>query len=102
MEHLTSFNILLAVAGIVLHLLMKIQPHIRKKTFNWGMFVKDTWLTVVMSFIATFVLLVLSDDILILLGIENTESTIPVMAFTAGYLNQSLLRNVMKIINPTK
>lgn len=102
MEHLTSFNIMLAVAGIVLHVLMKIQPHLRKKTFNWSMFVKDNLLTVIMSIIATFVLIVLSEDVLKLLGIEYTEGTISLMAFTAGYLNQSLLRNVMKIINPTK
>jgi hypothetical protein len=102
MEHLTSLNIILALSGVVLHILMKVQPHLRKKTFVWGMFVKDNLLTVIMSIIATFVLVVLSEDVLQLFGIEYTEGTISVMAFTAGYLNQSLLRNVVKIITPNK
>lgn len=102
MEHLSTHNVLLALTGILLHILMKIHPHVSKKTFNWNVFARENFLTITMSIIATFVLLILSEDVLITFGIQYSESTISIMAFTAGYLNQSLLRNLIKMVIPNK
>jgi hypothetical protein len=99
MENLTTINIALALLGIVIHMLMKIQGRKNKKTtpFDFKKFAHDNLLYTIISLLCTLAILILADVFLQYMSIEKNEHVMELMAFTAGYLNHSLLRNVMKL-----
>lgn len=102
MENLTFENILLAVCGIVTHILMIILNR-RNKTIplSFTYFLSDikNYIRVVLAFISIFVLLIISNDVMDNFGIvlKNGTGAIKLFSFLAGYFNHSFIRYLIKI-----
>jgi hypothetical protein len=66
-----------------------------------GYYVSDlnNWIRLVLSILSIIALLLMSDSISDILGIKMSNGTPAkdLFAFTAGYLNHSLIKNVLRI-----
>jgi uncharacterized membrane protein len=100
MEQLNMEYVLLAVLGIVIHACMKvIQRADKKKKFSLGLFLKDSmnWVRIVLSLASVVAILLMADDLAKVMGITVEEGTPArsILAFLAGYLNHSLIRDLL-------
>tara|TARA_B110000503_G_C7116462_1_gene400585 strand:- start:1222 stop:1560 length:339 start_codon:yes stop_codon:yes gene_type:complete len=101
MDTLTMKYIALALLGMLLHILMKIQERKDKtQKFSIKTFFADkmNWLRVVLVVISTATLMLMSDDLTDMFGIQLTDGSPAksLFSFGAGYLNHSLIRNILK------
>lgn len=103
MENLNFELLLLAFLGMVIHIFMKIANRKDKKTnkFSFKVWFSDrmNWVRLILSIASTIALLIMSPDLIDMFGIELSDGSpaIKVFAFGAGYLNHSLIRNVLKV-----
>ena len=104
MEILTIETILLALSGMIIHILMKVGERkdkgVKKVSFKYWIKDRMNWIRLALSIVSTFALLVMSPDLLNLFGgfqLKDGSSAMKLFAFGAGYLNHSLVRNVLKI-----
>jgi len=93
--------IALALLGMLLHILMKIQERKDKtQKFSFKTFFADkmNWLRVILVIISTATLMLMSDDLTDMFGIQLTDGSPAksLFSFGAGYLNHSLIRNILK------
>ena len=94
--------ILLAILGMVIHILMHI---IQRKTlnnpFSLKVFISEkiNWIRIILSLASTFALLLMADDVANILGMTLTDGSPAksVFAFLSGYLNHSIIRNILKL-----
>lgn len=102
MKNLTTEYILLALLGMFIHILIHVLNR-RNKTIpiSIGYFISDlnNWLRLTLSIFSIFALLIMSDSISDILGIKLSDgsSAKDVFAFVTGYLNHSLIKNVLRI-----
>ena len=101
MDTLTMKYIALALLGMLLHILMKIQERKDKtQKFSIKTFFADkmNWLRVILVIISTATLMLMSDDLTDMFGIQLTDGSPAksLFSFGAGYLNHSLIRNILK------
>lgn len=94
--------VLLAILGMAIHILMHITQ--RKKNenpFSFRTFFSDkfNYIRIVLSITSTFALLLMSDDVANVLGITLIDGSPAksLFAFLSGYLNHSIIRNVLKM-----
>jgi hypothetical protein len=105
MENLTPEYLLLALLGMIIHILMKVSDRRNKKDEKLSLkgFFSDSmnWIRMMLSILSAVALIMMSDDISSALGITLTDgsSAKTLFAFTAGYLNHSLIGNLLKIFN---
>ena len=102
MENLTGENILLAVCGVITHILMMVLDRRNKSLpLSFSYFVSDVnnYIRVALSIISIFVLLIISNDVMDTLGIvlKNGTGATKLFSFIAGYFNHSIIRYLVKI-----
>jgi hypothetical protein len=91
----------LAVLGLVIHILMKIAGRTEKsKKATIGSFFKNNMniVRILLSLFSIVALLMMASDLSDMLGIKLSDGSPAksVFAFGAGYLNHSLIYNVLK------
>lgn len=102
MENLNWEYILLAVLGMVIHILMKIAERGNKKSnpFSFKVFFADkmNWVRIALSLTSVFALMLMAEDLTDTLGIQLSDGSPAksIFSFGAGYLNHSLIRNILK------
>jgi hypothetical protein len=102
MSNFTFEYILLAILGMFIHVLMSIVQRRNKFTsISIKIFLADymNWIRVLLSLTSTFVLLLMADDVSKYLGvtIDNGASARSLFAFLSGYLNHSIIKNILKV-----
>jgi len=102
MSNLTIEYFILAMLGMFIHILIHILNR-KNKTIpiSLGYFVSDleNWIRLTLSFLSIIALLMMSGSLSDLLGIKLSDgsSAKDVFAFVTGYLNHSLIKNVLRI-----
>lgn len=101
MDITTVKYIVLALLGMVLHILMKVtERKDRTKKFSFKTFFSDrmNWVRIILVIISTATLMLMADDLTDMFGIQLTDGSPAksVFSFGAGYLNHSLIRNILK------
>jgi len=102
MSNLTIEYILIAFFGMFIHILIHILNRKNKSiplSFSYYVSDVDNWIRLILSFVSIFALLIMSDSLSDMLGIKlsNGASAKDVFAFITGYLNHSLIKNVLRI-----
>jgi hypothetical protein len=100
MEHLTGTNILLLFCGIIIHFLYAVKKQQRLgKQFLIGFFLKDNRVEIALTLIAGFASLIMSDDIIKLLGIQAEDGSpfYSAHAFISGIAPLLIIRKIMKL-----
>jgi hypothetical protein len=102
MSNLTIEYILLAFLGMFIHILIHILNRKNKSiplSFSYYVSDIDNWIRLILSFVSIFALLIMSDSLSDMLGIKLSDgsSAKDVFAFVTGYLNHSLIKNVLRI-----
>lgn len=94
--------LLLAFLGMFIHILMKVLNRKDKsKKFSFSIFFSNTnnWIRIILAILSTIAILMMSEDIGNILGIKLSDGTSAksILAFMAGYLNHSMIRNILNI-----
>jgi hypothetical protein len=95
--------ILLAFLGMFIHILIHILNRKNKSIpMSFGYFISDidNWIRLVLSITSIFALLIMSESLSDMFGIKlsNGSSAKDVFAFVTGYLNHSLIKNILRIV----
>lgn len=103
MNNLTIEYILLAFLGMLIHIFIHILNRKNKSIpLSFGYYVSDVdnWIRLILSILSIFALLIMSESLSDMLGItlSNGASAKDVFAFITGYLNHSLIKNVLRIV----
>jgi hypothetical protein len=103
MGNLTIEYLLLAFLGMFIHILIHILNRKNKSIpLSFGYYVSDVdnWIRLILSITSIFALLLMSESLSNILGItlSNGASAKDVFAFITGYMNHSLIKNVLRII----
>lgn len=103
MVNLTLEYILLAFLGMIIHILIHVLNRKNKSIpLSFGYYVSDfdNWIRLILSVLSIFALLIMSDSLSDMLGItlSNGASAKDVFAFITGYLNHSLIKNVLRML----
>ena len=103
MGNLTIEYVLLAFLGMFIHILVHILNRKNKSiplSFSYYVSDVDNWIRLVLSIASIFALLIMSESLSNMLGItlSNGASAKDVFAFITGYLNHSLIKNVLRIL----
>lgn len=96
--------LLLAFLGMFIHILMKVLNRKDKsKKLSFRVFFSDStnWIRMILAILSTIAILMMSSDIADMLHIQLSDgsSAKSVLAFMAGYLNHSIIRNLLSIFN---
>jgi hypothetical protein len=103
MENFSWEYLGLAVLGLFIHILMKIASRTNKNTnkVSISSFFKDSmnWVRILLSLSSIVALLMMAADLSDMLGVtlKDGSPARSVFAFGAGYLNHSLIFNVLKV-----
>lgn len=102
MSNLTFEYILLAFLGMIIHIFIHILNRKNKSiplSFGYYLSDFDNWIRMILSILSIFALLIMSESLSDILGIKlsNGGSAKDVFAFITGYLNHSLIKNVLRI-----
>ena len=103
MENLKLEYIFLAFLGMIIHILIHILNRKNKKIpFSISYFISDTynWIRIILSITSIIALLIMSKSLSNMFGITVSDgsSAKDVFAFITGYLNHSLIKNVLKTL----
>lgn len=103
MGNLTLQYILIAFLGMIIHILIHVLNRKNKSIpLSFGYYVSDVdnWIRLILSVLSIIALLIMSDSLSNMLGItlSNGASAKDVFAFITGYLNHSLIKNVLRIL----
>ena len=101
MEYLNFTMIALAILGMSIHIIMFVMQKINNNNkFSFKVWIKDTmnWMRILLSLLSTAALLLMLDDIAALFGftVEGHGSLLKLIAFSAGYFNHSLIKNILR------
>jgi len=96
--------IFLAFLGMFIHILMKILDRKDKsKKISIKVFFSNSsnWIRIILSIISTIAILLMADDLSDILQIKLYDGSPAksITAFMAGYLNHSIIRNILSIFN---
>jgi len=101
MENLSFEYLFLAFLGMSIHILMKIYERKNKQeSFSFKIFIADSmnWIRIGLVLTSVLALMMMAEDLSDILGIKLTDNSPAksVFSFLAGYLNHSLIRNILK------
>lgn len=101
MEYLNTTMITLALLGMLIHLLMfVIQKTKGKNKFSFKTWASDSmnWIRLALALSSTLAILLMLDEIAALFGVnvEGHGGLLKLVAFSAGYLNHSLIKNILR------
>lgn len=107
METLNLTTGILAFMGMFIHVLIIISTKVNKSNpFSFKVYLSDSknLIRLVLSLLSTTALLLMLDDIIALLELhlEDYSKFVNLTAFTVGYLNDSLIKNIIKIFGKFK
>lgn len=103
MTNLTIEYVALALLGMIIHILMHVLNR-KNKTIpiSFGYYISDVdnWIRVILSVLSIFALLMMSESLANMLGIQLSDGSPAkdVFAFITGYMNHSLIKNVLRFI----
>lgn len=102
-NNLTLEYIFLAFLGMFIHILIHILNRKNKSiplTFSYYVSDIDNWIRLFLSITSIIALLIMSQSLSNMLGITLSDgsSAKDVFAFITGYLNHSLIKNVLRIV----
>lgn len=102
LTNLTLEYTLLAFLGMLIHILIHILNRKNKSipiSFSYFISDIDNWIRLVLSITSIFALLMMSESLSDIFGIKltNGSSAKDVFAFITGYLNHSIIKNVLRI-----
>lgn len=102
MEYLNLQTILLAISGMVIHVLMFVLSKCKgKNKFQLSVWLQDSmnWIRIILSLVSTFVLFLMLDNVATMLNVsvEGHDSLLNIVAFAIGYFNHSLIKNILKL-----
>ena len=103
LTNLTLEYILLAFLGMFIHILIHILNRKNKSIpITLGYFVSDidNWIRLILSITSIIALLMMSESLSNIFGIKLSDgsSAKDVFAFITGYLNHSIIKNVLRIL----
>jgi len=103
MEDFKLEYVLLAVLGMAVHIIMTVlQRKNKKEPISISYFFSDfyNWLKIIVVLISIVALFLMADDVANILGITLSDGSPArsVFSFLIGYLNHSLIKNVLKIV----
>lgn len=95
--------IVLAFLGMVIHITMNVlQRKNKKNPISIQYFLSDfyNWVRIFLVVISIVALFLMADDVANILGITLSDGSPArsVFAFLCGYLNHSLIKNILKIV----
>tara|TARA_B110000914_G_C15363874_1_gene399879 strand:- start:272 stop:583 length:312 start_codon:yes stop_codon:yes gene_type:complete len=91
-----NINILLALLGVSIHLLMKFNTRTNKACdFSFKFWLQDNWVNVMLSMLSAIAVLFMLQDVSMFVG-NGVEGLTKIVAFCAGFFNHSLIRAVTK------
>ncbi len=101
MENLTFTNVLLALLGVTIYLLMKFKNRSNKERFSFKYWLRDNWIDVSLAVTSTVALILFADEIAnyydFKMDVDGKQSPlIKAACFFCGYLNQSIFKNLSK------
>ena len=104
MEILHIEYLTLALLGVIIHIAMKVTNRTDKtQKFSLKVWCADklNWVRVVLSVASTIAILLMGPDIADVMGItlKDGAPALGILAFLAGYLNHSMIRNLLKMFN---
>ena len=96
--------ILLAFLGMFIHILMKVLNRKDKsKNLSFKIFFSNSnnWIRMILAISSTIAILMMSEDIASMMHIQLQDGSPAksILSFLAGYLNHSLIRNLLSIFN---
>jgi hypothetical protein len=102
MSNLTLEYVLLAMLGMIIHVLIHILNRKNKSIpLSFGFYLSDidNWIRFMLSILSIFAILMMSESLSDVLGIklEDGSNAKDVFAFVTGYLNHSLIKNILRI-----
>ncbi|MGQ0829878.1 MAG: hypothetical protein ACT4ON_15945 [Bacteroidota bacterium] len=101
MEHLTLSNILLLFCGITIKFLYAVKKQQRQgKPFLIGFFLKDNLIEIALTLVAGFASLIMSDDMIKLLGVQAADGSpfYSAHAFISGIAPLFVIGKIMKLV----
>jgi hypothetical protein len=103
MKNITIEYLLIAFLGMTIHILIHILNRKNKSiplSLSYYISDLDNWIRLILSVLSIFSLLLMSDSLSNILGIklENGAPAKDVFAFLTGYLNHSLIKNVLRLL----
>lgn len=99
MKNLTVETMTLAIVGLLIHALMKVKKRKSKSPLSFGVWIKENWLTSIISCLCSFAILILSDSVASIMNIKLPDGSpaYDIIALFGGYSNQSLFHNIFGI-----
>jgi hypothetical protein len=103
MNNLTLEYLMIAFLGMTIHILIHVLNRKNKSIpLSVGYYISDVdnWIRLILSILSIVALLIMSDSLCNILGIklEDGSPAKDVFAFVTGYLNHSLIKNVLRIL----
>jgi hypothetical protein len=100
---MTLEYILLAFLGMLIHILIHILNRKNKSIpISLGYYISDVdnWIRLILSIVSIFALLLMSESLSNIFGIKLSDgsSARDIFAFITGYLNHSLIKNVLRLV----
>ena len=93
---LETINIILALLGVSIHLLMKFKNRKNKDcNFCFKFWLKDNWVNTTLSLLSSIAILFMLQDVSMFVG-NGAQGLTKLVAFCAGYFNHSLIRAITK------
>lgn len=101
---ITKTYFILAFLGMFIHILMKVlnrKDKTKKLSFKVFFSNSSNWIRMILAVCSTIAILMMSNDIASMMHIELSDGSPAksVLAFLAGYLNHSIIRNLLSIFN---
>lgn len=97
---LTPFNIFLLLCGLIINALYALQKAKKDdRTFSLGYYLKDNWVSMLLTMITGLVCLILAKDLISVLGITvaNGSSFYSLHALICGIIPQYFIDKLIKL-----
>jgi hypothetical protein len=103
MENFDFQYVLLALLGMIIHITMNVlQRRNNKNEISIKYFFSDfyNWVRIFLVLVSIATLFLMADDVANILGITLTDGSPArsVFAFLCGYLNHSIIKNLLKVV----
>lgn len=103
LSNITFECVVLAFLGVLIHSLTHILVRKNKSiplSFSYYISDVDNWIRLLLTITSIFALLIMSDNLSNIFGLKLSDGTPAkdVFAFITGYLNHSLIKNILRLI----
>ena len=106
MSQLTGINILLAILGLTLHILLSVQKVLKhpETEFSLPRWIQENWLNMVVAITTAAISLLMAEDIAKAFGFGNVtgSSFYKIHALLSGYAGRDLVFRILKLAKKPK